>query len=75
MRICTINGGSLKVFLRRDMHDVIIPQWGRPGSGASASAAAKCFTASVTETGYGYSIVSRFRSHAAVTGELRGGLQ
>jgi hypothetical protein len=23
MRICTINGGSLKVFLRRDMHDVI----------------------------------------------------
>jgi hypothetical protein len=53
MRICTINGGSLKVFLRRDMHDVIIPQWGRPGSRASGSAAAKRFTASVTETGYG----------------------
>jgi hypothetical protein len=29
MRICTINRGSLKVFLRRDMHDVIIPEMGK----------------------------------------------
>jgi hypothetical protein len=32
MRIYRINRGSLKVFLRPDMHDVIIPQWGRPRS-------------------------------------------
>ena len=52
MRICRINRGSLKVLLCRDMHDVIILQRRRPGSVALGSAAAKCFTASATETRY-----------------------
>jgi len=50
MRICRINRGSLKVFLCRDMHDVIVNGKGQDQNiGLSA---AKCFTASVTKTRY-----------------------
>jgi hypothetical protein len=75
MRICTINGGSLKVFLRRDMHDVISrngegqdqERWAQPRRNASQPASPK--------PDMDNSIVSRFRSHAAATGKSQGVLQ